>query len=142
VADNGSVPLGAGSADVLLEGWSFGHTVSDAEERWREAAEELLSETMRLLAPGGTAIIIETLGTGVRTPSAPGRILPLFFDYLEREKGFTAEWVRTDYQFESVAKARELMQFFFGQMGEHDVLPSGEVVVPECTGIWWKRKQR
>ena len=44
------------------------------------------------------------------------------------------------YLFESRARARELVEFFFGEMVDHEVLPSGEVVVPECTGIWWKGK--
>jgi SAM-dependent methyltransferase len=140
-ADNRSVPLPDGAADIVVEGWSFGHTVMNADGAWREAAEGIIAETLRLLRPGGTAILIETLGTGFRSPQPPGPIFPLFYDWLEKEQGFERRWIRTDYTFESVAKARELVQFFFGQMVEHELLPTGEVSVPECTGIWWKRKQ-
>ena len=139
-ADNCRVPLPDGAADIVVEGWSFGHTVMRAGDAWRQAAEEIVAETMRLLKPGGTAILIETLGTGFRSPQPPGPIFPLFFAWLENDCGFTRQWIRTDYTFESAAKARELVQFFFGQMVEHELLPTGEVSIPECTGIWWKRK--
>jgi SAM-dependent methyltransferase len=139
-ADNRSIPLPDASADVVVEGWSFGHTVMDAGASWKEAAAELVAETMRLLRPGGTAILVETLGTGLRIPQPPGPIFPLFFSWLEDGQGFARRWIRTDYLFETAARARELVPFFFGQMVEHEVLPTGQVSVPECTGIWWKRK--
>jgi ubiquinone/menaquinone biosynthesis C-methylase UbiE len=141
-ADNFSVPLPDGSADIVIEGWSFGHGVTTAGNGWKKAAEELVAETTRLLVPGGTAIIIETLGTGFRTPSPPGEVLPAFYSWLEERQGFQKKWIRTDYLFESVAKARELVEFFFGEMVDHEVLPSGQVTVPECTGIWWRKKPR
>ena len=139
-ADNFSVPLPDGSADIVIEGWSFGHAVTTAGDGWRKAAEALVAETARLLAPGGTAIIIETLGTGFRVPTPPGEVLPAFSSWLEEQQGFQKKWIRTDYLFETVSKARELVEFFFGEMVDHEVLPTGQVSVPECTGIWWKRK--
>jgi glycerate-2-kinase/ubiquinone/menaquinone biosynthesis C-methylase UbiE len=140
VADNRAVPLPDASAEIVVEGWSFGHSVTREGDDWRNVAEKLLAETMRLVKPGGTVILIETLGTGHRTPHPPGTRLPLFFSWLQEERGFALKWIRTDYLFESLGKARELVEFFFGQMVEHEVLPSGQVVVPECTGIWWKVK--
>jgi hypothetical protein len=140
-ATNLSVPVPDGSADIVIEGWSFGHGVTEAGAAWEKAAEELMTETMRILSGNGTAIIIETLGTGFRTPTPPGGVLPLFYSWLEKRKGFEKKWVRTDYLFESLARARKLVEFFFGEMVDHEVRPSGEVVVPECTGIWWKRKR-
>jgi ubiquinone/menaquinone biosynthesis C-methylase UbiE len=142
VANNLSVPLPDGSADIVVEGWSFGHSVTTAGAGWEKAAEGLIAETMRLLVPDGTAIIIETLGTGCRAPSPPGELLPLFYSWLVEREGFENRWIRTDYLFESISRARELVEFFFGAMVEHEVLPSGQVAVPECTGIWWRRKRR
>jgi ubiquinone/menaquinone biosynthesis C-methylase UbiE len=139
-AENDAVPLPAGYADIVIEGWSFGHAVTESEAGWQERADILLAETMRLLKQGGTAILIETLGTGARTPSPPGAVLPRFYAWLEQERGFSARWIRTDYLFESVDKARELVEFFFGSMGEHEGHPDGSVLVPECTGLWWRRK--
>ena len=140
-ADNRRVPLPDGTADIVIEGWSFGHTVVQGGDAWKAAAEGILAESTRLLKPGGTAILIETLGTGFRSPHAPGPLLPLFFTWLVKERGFALKWVRTDYTFESLERARTLVEFFFGRMVEHEVLASGEVTVPECTGIWWKKKQ-
>ncbi len=139
-ADNHAVPLPDSSADILVEGWSFGHSVSREGGDWRKAAGEVLAESMRLVKPGGTLILIETLGTGHLAPHPPGPWLPLFFSWLQDERGFALKWIRTDYLFESLTKARELVEFFFGQMVEHEALDSGQVVVPECTGIWWKLK--
>ena len=140
-AENLSVPLPDGSADIVIEGWSFGHGVTEAGAGWEEAARGLVDETTRLLAPGGTTIVIETLGTGARAPAPPGELLPAFYSWLVDREGFQATWVRTDYLFENMEKARELVVFFFGSMVDHDVRPTGQVVVPECTGIWWKRKE-
>jgi len=140
-ADNRSVPLPDGTADIVIEGWSFGHTVVQGGDAWKTAAEAILAETTRLLKRGGTAILIETLGTGFRAPQPPGPLLPLFFSWLEKERGYALKWIRTDYTFESQERARALVEFFFGRMVEHEVLASGEVIVPECTGIWWKIKQ-
>jgi ubiquinone/menaquinone biosynthesis C-methylase UbiE len=141
-ADNLSVPLPDGSADIVVEGWSFGHSVTAAGTEWKKAAERLVEETGRLLSAGGTAIVVETLGTGFRVPTPPGDLLPAFYAWMEREKGFQMKWIRTDYLFENLSKAKELVEFFFGEMMDHEVLPSGQVVVPECTGIWWKTMDR
>ena len=138
-ARNHAIPLPDASADIVIEGWSFGHSVS-REGDWRNAAEEITGEAVRLVKPGGTVILIETLGTGQRTPHPPGSRLPLFFSWLQEERGFAMKWIRTDYLFENLTKARELVEFFFGQMVEHEVRATGQVVVPECTGIWWKVK--
>jgi ubiquinone/menaquinone biosynthesis C-methylase UbiE len=139
VADNRAIPLPPAAADIVLEGWSFGYTVNRSQDGWRSAAEALLGEVARLLKPGGTAILIETLGTGHRTPVSFGGSLGSFYGWLEGERGFAHRWIRTDYLFETVRKARELVEFFFGSMVDHDVLPSGQVRVPECTGLWWKK---
>ena len=139
-ADNLAVPLPDSSADILIEGWSFGHSVSREGGDWKKTAREILHECTRLVKPGGAIILIETLGTGYREPHPPGSPLSLFFSWLQEECGFSLKWIRTDYLFESLARARELVEFFFGQMLDHEVRASGQVVVPECTGIWWKTR--
>ena len=140
IADNRAVPLPDGSADIVIEGWSFGHTVSVARDAWRGAAEGLIRESERLLVPGGTLILIETLGTGFRMPTPPGDILPVFFGFLERQLGFTATWIRTDYRFSSLVEARRLVEFFFVTMTDYELGENASVIVPECTGIWWRKK--
>lgn len=139
-ADNRAIPLPDASADIVIEGWSFGYTVSLGQGQWRNTSDALLGESTRLLMPGGTLIIIETLGTGVRMPAAPGPVLPVFYGYLERQLGFAARWIRTDYRFPSLSETRRLVELFFGAMVDYELAAGGDVVVPECTGIWWKRR--
>jgi ubiquinone/menaquinone biosynthesis C-methylase UbiE len=137
VAPNESVPVPDATADAVVEGWSFGHAVSARAEGWQERAESLLRESFRVLRPGGTLVLVETQGTGTREPRAPGPVLPLFYDWLVRDRGFSSCWIRTDYLFPTMEEAQRLVAFFFGSMVEHEVRPDGTVIVPECTGLWW-----
>jgi ubiquinone/menaquinone biosynthesis C-methylase UbiE len=139
-AENRSIPLPEESCDILVEGWSFGHTVVEEKQRWREVIEELLSEAFRVVKKGGTVIVIETLGSGKKVPSAPGETLAQLYAYLESERGFRHGWIRTDYKFPSMNEATTLIGMFFGEMLDHEVNTGGEVIVPECTGIWWMEK--
>ncbi len=139
VADNVNLPVADASADLVIEGWSFGHTVAWYGSRWQEAADRLLLEMQRLLRPGGTAILIETLGFGRREPSPPTASLKRLFQHWEATQGFKRTWIRTDFQFASEAEAAELLRGFFGGELAEDWLQRGALVVPECTGIWWKQ---
>jgi ubiquinone/menaquinone biosynthesis C-methylase UbiE len=137
-ADSTAIPLPDACADIVIEGWSYGNSVSEAHSQWRSVAGALLAESTRLLRPGGKFIIIETLGTGLRMPAAPGSVLPVFYGFLERQLGFAARWIRTDYRFPSLTEARRLGELFFGRMDDYHVVTDGRVIVPECTGVWWK----
>ena len=67
----------------------------------------------RVLRPGGTIIIIETLGTGYTEPAPPADWFAEYFAFLENDLGFQSTWMRTDYQFASLDEAVELMSFFW-----------------------------
>ncbi len=138
-ADNRRMPLANAIADLAIEGWSFGHVTDWYLTGWRRETEKMLSEMERIIKPGGTAILIETLGTGQRKPNPPSDALRRLYDYWRDEHGFAFRWIRTDYQFASPAEANELMRSFFGSELSERVLHTGKVIVPECTGIWWKR---
>ncbi len=140
VAENAAIPLPDATADIVIEGWSFGHSVSLAQSAWRPVAEALLAESRRLLRKGGTLILIVTLGTGSRMPEPPGPVLPVFYGLLERQLGFVARWVRTDYRFPSLAEARRLVELFFGSMVDYELKEDRAVIIPECTGIWYSSK--
>ena len=90
----------------------------------------------RVLSPGGKLILIYSLGTGYETPHPPD-VLVHYLAYLDAH-GFASSWVRTDYCFKDREEAKDLTTFFFGE----DPLPMWEtaigVIVPECTGLWWK----
>lgn len=138
VADNRNVPAGAMSADVAIEGWSFGHLVGWYPDRWRDEMGKALGEMQRVLRPGGTIILLETLGTGRETPQAPTEGLAELYAWLEGDLGYQSTSIRTDYQFESLAEAEQLTRFFFGDALADEVVRKNWVILPECTGVWWK----
>lgn len=132
-----ALPFASESADVVLSGWSFCYAALDAGEDWRDGLETALREVRRVLRPGGRVLLIESLGTGFETPHPP-EVLQDYLAYL-KDHGFNSTWVRTDYCFADLEEARALTQFFFGDapmpLWER---PEG-VVVPECTGLWWRQ---
>lgn len=137
VADNRRLPVAAETADLALAGWSLGHFVSWYPDKWREEIGKALAEMRRVLKPGGTIIILETLGTGRETPAPPTPGLAAYYQWLEDEHRFTPTWMRTDYQFISVAEADKLTRFFFGDALADQVCRQQLTILPECTGIWW-----
>jgi SAM-dependent methyltransferase len=139
-AANTAVPLPDACADAVIEGWSFGHAVVDAGEGWKTAAHAQLDESFRLLRPGGTLVVIETLGTGRDRPAAPHPTLARWYAWLEGPRGFSSAWTRTDYRFPSRDEADRLTGLFFGERFAFEPGPEGAVILPECTGTWWRRK--
>lgn len=137
-ADNRAVPAESGSADLTIQGWSFGHFCGWYPDSWREEIGKALAEMKRVLRPGGTIIMLETLGTGRETPQPPTEGLAAFYRWLENEQGFQASWIRTDYRFESLAEAEKLTRFFFGDELAETVTQQHWDILPECTGIWWR----
>lgn len=138
VADNRALPVADSSADLSIQGWSFGHYCGWYPDTWREAIGAALGEMTRVLRPGGTAILLETMGTGRETPQPPTPALAQYYVWLEQEHGFTVTSIRTDYRFESLAEAERLTRFFFGDELADEVVRRNWVILPECTGVWWK----
>ncbi|MEJ2448046.1 MAG: class I SAM-dependent methyltransferase [Anaerolineales bacterium] len=134
-ADHRRIPLPAGSADLVVSGWSMCYLVVWEGQAWQESLQLGLREIRRLLRSGGKLIIVETLGTGEREPKIPQKLAD-YFQYLETA-GFHSTWIRTDYRFRSRPEARELVEFFFGQEMLPKIGPGSTPVLPECTGIWW-----
>ena len=139
VADNRCFPIRDGAADVAIEGWSFSHTTDWYPGSWQSEAGKSIDEMLRVLRPGGVAIAIESLGTGFETPHAPRPILAEYYAWLERERGFTRTWCRTDFRFESVEEASTLARFFFDDELADRIVRERLTELPECTGIWWRR---
>jgi ubiquinone/menaquinone biosynthesis C-methylase UbiE len=137
VADNRNLPVGDRIADVSMAGWSFCYFTSWRAETWRDEIGQALAQMKRVLRPSGTAIILETLGTGWEKPHPPTHALAAYYSFLEEEHGFSSTWIRTDYRFKSLSEAEELTRFFFGDELADRVAREGLVILPECTGIWW-----
>ena len=137
VADHRQIPVEDASAGLVISGWAFCYLAVWGGEVWKSALEDGLREIERILRPGGTVIIIETLGTGEEKPNPPEH-LSGYFDWLA-EAGFERGWMRTDYRFESLEEAIELSTFFFGEEMGQKVREKDWQTLPECTGIWWRK---
>ncbi|MBI5671398.1 MAG: class I SAM-dependent methyltransferase [Chloroflexi bacterium] len=138
VADNKHLPAESSSADLAIEGWSFGHCVGWYPDTWREEVSAALAEMRRVLRPGGMMVLLETMGTGRETPQPPNEGLAALYGWLENEHGFSFTTIRTDYRFESLNEAERLSRFFFGDELAEMVVQNNWVILPECTGVWWK----
>ncbi len=130
------LPFAKASADVVIAGWSFCYAALDAGEAWQPALERALSEVDRVLRPAGRLILIESLGTGFTSPNRPA-VLVDYLAYLDKH-GFESTWFRTDYCFVDTAEAKDLTGFFFGDAPMPMWETESGVIVPECTGLWWK----
>jgi ubiquinone/menaquinone biosynthesis C-methylase UbiE len=137
VADHRALPLPDRCADVSIAGWTI--SMFNARlypETWRPEIDQAIQQMRRVLRPHGTMIIIETLGTGYETPHPPTDALADYYARLENEHGFTRTWIRTDFEFKSVAEAAERTRFFFGDELADRILRESLKILPECTGLW------
>jgi len=136
-ADHRFLPLPDNSADLIVSGWSVSYVATWHPETWRVESESWLREARRVLRPTGTIILLESLGTGNETPIRLPH-LKEFYAWLDAV-GFAGTWIRTDYLFESNARADELVGFFFGDEMRSYIKRASAITLPECTGVWSKR---
>ncbi|AFC27409.1 Methyltransferase type 11 [Paenibacillus mucilaginosus 3016] len=140
-ADHRNLPLPDHSFDLIVSGWSLCYLAGSDEPEWEANLKQMMSEIDRLLRPGGTVILFETMGTGYTAPQPPPFLLE-YYNQLERQYEFGHRWIRTDYTFRSPQEAEELTRFFFGDALADEVRQKGLPIVPECAGVWWKRKSK
>jgi len=129
-----------GTADLSIAAWTYGHQTVWREDSWRAPIEAALREMLRALRAGGSAVVIETLGTGHTTPFAPPLELARYYSVLEGEYGFARAWVRTDYEFPTADEGERLVRFFFGEERARVFASSRGTSMPECTGVWTRSK--
>lgn len=136
-ADMRFVPFASHSADMVIAGWSFCYLAVWGGDEWQREIDKGLAEAKRLLRPGGVMIVLENFGTGYENPNPPPH-LNGYFDYL-KQKGFSSTWFRTDYKFASFNEALSLSGFFFGEEYARKVRENHWTILPECTGLLWRR---
>lgn len=140
VADIRTVTLPPASADVAVAGWVLGHFCEWYAEYWQSEIGAVVGNLWSALRPGGMLMLIETLGTGAEHPAPPSPELADYYRYLEESWRLQRETLRTDYQFESLDAASRSIGFFFGPELERRVRERSWRIVPEWTGLWWRRK--
>jgi ubiquinone/menaquinone biosynthesis C-methylase UbiE len=138
-ADHRQAPLPDRVADVALAGWTLCYLAGPfVGETWQMQISQSIAEMQRVLRPGGTIIIVETLGTGCTEPAPPAAWFVDYYAFLENELGFQSTWVRTDYQFASLDEAVDLLSFFWDDEFGETARCNNWIITPECTGLWWK----
>jgi len=140
VADNACLPVPDGSADLAVAGWTFGHQTMWDPGGWRAPVDAAIGEMLRVLRPGGTALVFETLGPGHEVPFTPPAALGRYYARLADPHRFEWTWIRTDFEFASPAEGERLLRFFFGDELARAFVRSGRSVLPGCTGVWWRRR--
>jgi ubiquinone/menaquinone biosynthesis C-methylase UbiE len=141
-AEHRHMPLPDHCADVALAGWTLGYFTSKFyAESWRQTIGQAIAQMERVVRSGGTIIIIDTSGTGAPEPHPPHDALAAYYRLLEDDLGFQFTWIRTDFQFDSLERAAALTSFFFGDDWDEKVRRNNWIILPECTGIWWKHLQ-
>ncbi len=136
VADHRQLPVKNHSADLAVSGWSVSYLAVWSPEHGQAELDRWLAEMKRVLRSDGTIILFESLGTGNEEPRRLEHVEPAY-QWLEAN-GFDSKWIRTDYRFESLDEAIELAGFFFGEELAEQVRANGSVILPECTGVWWR----
>jgi predicted RNA methylase len=141
-ADNLHLPELSEKGDVFIEGWSFGHTISDNENDVEGITDIFVKQSLNMIKEDGVIIFIETLGSNSETAKAPKESLSNFYYLIEMKYGFTRHEINTDYKFPSNEEAARITGFFFGKDFGDAVSRSEKTIVPEWTGVWMLDKKK
>jgi ubiquinone/menaquinone biosynthesis C-methylase UbiE len=137
VADHRQLPVQEHSVDLVVSGWSVSYLAVWNQENGGPELDQWLTEMKRVLRKDGLIILFESLGTGNESPIRLEHVKSTY-QWLD-DNGFENKWIRTDYQFESVEEASDLAGFFFGADMADRIREDRLVILPECTGVWWRR---
>jgi len=137
VADHRQLPVQDRSADLAVSGWSVSYLAVWNPGQAHPELDKWLAEMQRVLRRDGTIILFESLGTGNEEPVRLEHVESTYH-WLDSH-GFQSQWIRTDYRFESIEEAEYLSRFFFGDELGDKVRQNDWVILPECTGVWWRK---
>jgi hypothetical protein len=132
ILDNKMISSLQNSFDITIEGWSFGHLISENDDTCDYWSNKLINDCKSI---SKTIIIIETLGTNVDTPKAPSRLLDHFYQTLKDNK-FQEHIITTDYRFDNSTDAAEVLGAFFGEEMKNRITKENKNIIKEFTGIW------
>ncbi|CAI6083394.1 class I SAM-dependent methyltransferase [Cohnella sp. JJ-181] len=129
------IPAEDASADLVVSGWSIAYSAGAGVDQDGSALASILGEIRRVLRPGGTLVIFETMGTGFAAPNPPAFLLP-YYAALEQAHGFSHACFPFDYTFSDATEAERLARFFFGDETGDKIAAAGSRIVPEYAGVW------
>jgi len=142
-ADSLFLPFKQKSFDIAVSGWSICHIVKWNWPEWEKLLYSLFNSICKLITSESNFIIFETLGTGYFEPGLKDEKLLKYYEFLQKNLGFTHSWIRTDYRFKNYEECRNCMCFFFGNnYFDEQIFPNifkdenNAFIVPECTGVW------
>lgn len=119
--------------DIVIEGWSFGHLITEQQNEAYEWLQYLDSNIKRLAKQN--AVIIETMGTNVNVPTVAHSALQVMYSFL-KEKQYKKYIIKTDYKFDTYGQAAEIMGSFFDKTMKNDILKRQLSIIQEYTGVW------
>jgi ubiquinone/menaquinone biosynthesis C-methylase UbiE len=137
LTDHRHLPVEDHSVDLVVSGWSVSYLAVWNPEQADQELDKWLVEMRRVLRKDGMIILFESLGTGNESPTRLEHVESTY-QWLDAN-GFQNKWIRTDYQFGSLDEAIDLAGFFFGAEMADRVREKRIVILPECTGVWWKK---
>lgn len=137
VADHRQLPVQDHSVDLVVSGWSVSYLAVWNQENGQTELDKWLTEMKRVLRNDGMIILFESLGTGNEAPIRLEHVESTY-QWLDHNS-FKNKWIRTDYQFDSVEEAADLAGFFFGEPMTAQILEKQSRILPECTGVWWRK---
>ena len=145
-ADNLYLPMLEHEYDIAIEGWSFFDTITLSERGWEDRntliiLKRLYNSMVTAVKEGGALVIMESLGTFTEEPS-PDPLFERAIDILEEGFGFQRKVVRTDFRFGDAGEAKRLLTFFFGQEAAGKIRKYKDLIIPECTGIWYRTNDK
>jgi len=138
-ADNRQLPCPDQCMDIVIAGWAIGHLRAWYADTWQVQIGRILDEMERVVSPGGTLIVLETLTTGALKPAPPNLELAEYYAWLEKRWGYSRDVIQTDYQFGSVEEAVARTEFFFGAGLAQSIRQNEWARLPEWTGLWSKQ---
>lgn len=130
---------------LVVCAWSLSFVMREqwGEGRWYDAVDAVMAEMYRLLdntTSDAALVVIETLGNDSVEPTRNNTLMKR----LEEKFGFVRWWGRTDYHFDSVEEAVQMMRFFFGAKAAQQTQERQATSRMECTGVWtlWRPRDR
>lgn len=138
LCENTELKIISETADIFIEGWSFGHTIIENKDNYQSVFKGIFNQIIKILKGTGQIIIIESCGTNVSEPRIKSPVLEEYYKFLEEKYNFKKTIISTDYRFKNCDEASRIMGFFFGREMSDEILQAGNNIIPEFTGIWLK----